>query len=535
MRKLTRKRGSALAIIALALVLGLIAVACGDDGGEATTTQGTAATTEATTATTAGGGGTLVFGRTADIFTFDPYNTQDDRSIFTELTVYERLVKLSEDGKTVEPELATEWVISDDGLTADFTLREGVLFSDGTPMTVDDVVFSLARAVDQTSSWGFLFSPVTGVTAVDERTVRLTMSEPFSPLLPSLSTFAASIYSKANFEEWGDAFGEHPLGTAAFMLERWDKGDQVVLVRNPYYWQEGLPHLDSVIFKVVSDDNARVLQLQSGELDLIDFVPPNQIEALESSGATIYRIDGTAVGWMTINTAIPPLDEANVRCAMAYAVDREAIAQNVHFGYATPARSVLPSTTFFYDGSDAVNPVTYDLERARELLADSSVPDGFELTATVPTGSTDRMATAQIWAASLAEIGITLNLEQVEETTAQEQYNTEQFTIRISAWTNDTPDPDEMMGVGLDYVPQNALHTSYRNDTARDLVLAARAELDDTARQELYSQLQAIVNQDCPFIYTVEVPRLYASGSHVQGFAPNSQGKYSFEYVSFSS
>src|SRR5215469_18804865 len=123
-------------------------------------------------------GGTLIVGRVADIDTFDPYNTQDDPSIFTELTVFERLVRLADDGRGIAPELATSWKISSDGLTADFTLRQGVKFSDGTPLTAEDVVFSLNRAVDQKGSWGFLFSPVKSVSKVDDKTVRIEMSEP---------------------------------------------------------------------------------------------------------------------------------------------------------------------------------------------------------------------------------------------------------------------------------------------------------------------------------------------------------------------
>src|SRR5215813_3014633 len=246
-------------------------------------------------------GGSLVVARPADIFTFDPYNTQDDRSIFTELTVYERLVRLSADGKGVDPELAVEWKVAPDGLLADFKLRKGVQFSDGTPMTADDVVFSLTRAIDQKGSWGFLFSPVKAVTKVDEGTVRLEMSEPFAPLLPALSTFAASIYSKANFQKYGDQAGEHPLGTGAFMLKNWDKGTQVVLERNPHYWQAGKPYLDSVVFRVVGDDNARVIQLTSGDVQLATDVPANQIPQLTAAGDQVFSVSGTAVGFITIN------------------------------------------------------------------------------------------------------------------------------------------------------------------------------------------------------------------------------------------
>jgi peptide/nickel transport system substrate-binding protein len=474
-------------------------------------------------------GGNLVMARPADIFTFDPYNTQDDRSIFTELTIYDRLVKLNADGNGVEPELATAWTVSPDGLTADFTLRPGVKFSDGSPLTAEDVVFSLTRAIDQKGSWGFLFSPVKSVTKVDDKTVRLTMTEAFAPLLPALSTFAASIYSKANFEHWGDHAGEHPLGTAAFALDKWDRGQQVTLARNPNYWQAGKPYLDKVVFKVVGDDNARVIQLASGEADIITDVPANQVDQIKASGGQIYTVSGTAVGFITINEKIKPFDEAAVRCALSYAIDRAAIAKAVYFGRAVPAKSILPSSTLFYDGN--ADPISFDLKKAAALLAKSSAAKGFSFTATVPSGDATALAVAQIWAASLAEIGVTLKIEQMEETTAQEQFNTEKFSVRISAWTNDTPDPDELVGVALDYEPQNGLHSSYRNDEARNLVLAARKELDAKKRQALYTKLQQIESRDCPFLYTVEQDRIYAGTARVSDFVPNSQGKYSFENV----
>ena len=517
--------------LGLAVTLSIVAAACGSaatptpiTSAPVTSSAPGASSVPSSVAVT---GGTLTFARTADIFTFDPFNTQDDYSIFTELQVYDRLVRLAADGKGVEPELATAWKVADDGLSATFTLRDGVKFSDGSPLTTEDVVFSIKRAIDQTGSWGFLFSPVTDVTTVDATTIKIVMSEPF---LPALSTVAASIYSKANFDKYGDKAGEHPLGTGAFMLEKWDKGTQVVLARNPDYWQAVKPALDKVVFTVVGDDNARVLQLQSGAADIVDSVPPNQVDQIKTSGAQIQRVDGTAVGWMTLNEAKKPLDEANVRCALAYAVDRDAIAKNVYFGLATPAKSIIPSTTLYYDPNTA--PISFDLAKAKELLSKSSVPNGFELSVTVPTGDSTRLAIAQIWGDSLKKIGVTLNIKQLEATTAQEEYNTEKYSVRISAWTNDTPDPDEMMGAGLDYKVQNALHTGYHSDAVRDLVLKARKELDSGKRQLLYSQIQSTVNVDCPFIYTVEVPRLYASGATIQGFEPNSQGKYSLENVS---
>ena len=474
-------------------------------------------------------GGTLVVGRVADIDTFDPYNTQDDPSIFTELTVFERLVRLADDGRGIAPELATSWKISPDGLTADFTLRQGVKFSDGTPLSADDVVFSLNRAVDQKGSWGFLFSPVKSVSKVDDKTVRIEMSEPFAPLLTALSTFAASIYSKSNFEKWGDQGGNHPLGTGAFALKSWSRGQEVVLVRNTYYWQEGKPYLDSVVFRDVGDDNARTVQLASGDLNLIANVPATQVTQITTAGGVVARVPGTMIGFIELNHKIPPLGDRNARCALAYALDRESIAKVVYMGFAAPALSLMPSATLFYDPN--TDPVKYDLGKAKAALTQSTVPNGFTVNVNVRNGTATDLAVAQIWAAALAKIGITLNIQQIEATTAQQLVNSEQYAIDISTWTNDTPDPDELMGVTQDYQSQDADHSNYHSDEARNLVIAARKEMDPAKRQALYSKLQQLVNTDCSYFYTANEDRIFAAQPAVQGFAPNSQGKYNFENV----
>jgi peptide/nickel transport system substrate-binding protein len=472
---------------------------------------------------------TITMARNADMLTFDPASTEDDPSIFVELQLFDRLVKLNAANNGVEPELATAWTVAPDGLSATFTLRQGIKFSDGSPLTAEDVVFSLTRAIDPKGSWGFLFSPVKSVTKVDDKTVKLNMSEPFAPLLPALSTFAGSIYSKTNFEKWGKDAAQHPLGTGAYILESWQKGAQMALVKNPNYWQSGKPKVDRIVFRVVGDDNTRVLQLRSGQVDIIDFVPPNQVEPLVGAGLKIHKVDGTATLRYTLNETIKPLDEANVRCAMAHAIDRAAVAKNLYFGLATVARSLLPSSTLYYDGN--ADPQTYDLAKAKALLAKSSVPNGFTVAVNVPAGNQHRLDTAQIWAAGLKQIGITLKIEQLETTTLIQMRNAEKYSIYNAAWTNDTPDPDELLGVALDFSSQHAAHTFYNNPKAKELLLQQRRELDPKKRQALVTELQRIVNQDCPQIYVVHEPRLYATSQAVVGFTPNSQGKYSFEDV----
>ncbi len=309
--------------------------------------------------------------RNADATNLDPFLTGDDASIFVDLQIYDRLVKLGADGKSFEPELATAWESSSDGLSITFTLRPNVEFSDGTPVTADDVVSSLIRETDPDASWGFLFGPIAGVTKVDETHVTVATSTPFAPLLAALSTFAASIYPAANLAEWGDQMSAHPVGSGAFMLESWEPGNQLVLTRNENYWQAGKPYLDKVIFKVVTDDNARVLQLQAGAVDLIDNVTPGSISQLQGAGDQIFQVPGGQVGFIRFNHAITPLDDPNVRCALAWSVDRETIAQQVYFGYGAVAKSMFPSSTLYYDPN--ASPVGFDLTKAKDYLSKSSL------------------------------------------------------------------------------------------------------------------------------------------------------------------
>jgi|tagenome__1003787_1003787.scaffolds.fasta_scaffold20972144_3 peptide/nickel transport system substrate-binding protein len=482
----------------------------------------------------ASAGGTLTMARVADIFTMDPVQTIDDRSIFTNLQIYDRLVKLSRDGKSVDPELATKWTISKGGRQALFTLRKGVEFSDGSPLTSADVVAAINRERDAKAPWSFLIAPVKSVTAVGPTKVKFTMAEPFAPLLPALSTFAFSIYSKKQFAKYGKGLGSHPLGTGAFMLQSWKKGSELDLVRNPNYWQKGKPHLDKVVFKVVGDDNARVLQLQSGAADVIDSVPPNQVEAIKSHNDKVESIFGSAVGLLVLNTqkSKGPFADKNARCAVAWSVDRSAVARNAYFGLAQPAKSSLPNKTLYWSGNQSAP--GYDLTKAKAFLAKSSVPKGFTFSVDVDSGDSPAATALQIWAASLKKIGITMKVTKLEATTVQDRFNTQKFAARYVPWTNDTPDPDEQLGAGLDYKgPQHSLFTSYVNRTAYKLMVKARSEMKAAKRAALYAKVQRSMNTDCSaFIPIVDLPRLYASGPNVVGFSPNSQGKYSFENVS---
>ena len=392
---------------------------------------------------------TITMARNADMLTFDPAVTEDDPSIFVELQVYDRLVKLAASNTGVEPELATAWTVAPDGLTATFTLRPGVKFSDGSPLTAEDVVFSLTRAIDQKGSWGFLFSPVKSVTKVDDKTVRLEHVGAVRPALARAVDVRREHLLEGELREVGQGRGPASAGNGRVHPGELAEGPQVALTKNPNYWQPGKPKVDRIVIRVVGDDNSRVLLLQSGQVDIIDFVPPNQVQPLTSAGQKIQKVEGTAILRYTLNETVKPLDEANVRCAMAHAIDRAAVAKNIFFGQAAVARSLLPSSTLYHDPN--ADPVTFDLAKAKALLAKSSVPNGFTVAVNIPAGNQTYQDVAQIWSAGLKQIGITLKIELLEQTTLIQMRNAEKYSIYNAAWTNDTPDPDELLGVALDF------------------------------------------------------------------------------------
>lgn len=471
-------------------------------------------------------GGTLTMARNADATNLDPFLTEDDPSIFVDLQIYDRLLRLSQDGKTIEPELATKYAFSADGKSATFTLRQGVKASDGTPLTADDVVFSLKRAVDPKAAWGFLFGPVTGVTKVDEQTVRLDLATPYAPLLAALTTFAASIYPKANFDKWGDAMGQHPLGTGAFMLKSWDPGNELVLTRNPNYWEPGKPYLDEIDFKVVEDDNARVLQLQANAVDLIDNVTPAEVAGLSGGATKVVQVAGGQLQFIRFQNAIPQFADPNVRCAISWAADRETMASTVYFGIGTPALSIMPSSTLYYDPT--ADPVGFDLAKAKDYLSKSSTPNGFSDTLIIKGGDPAYLSVAQIWVADLEKIGILLTIQPVEQSAISSLASKGDYHMAGLYFTNDTPDPDEITGI-LDYAVANAFHTGFHDDQLHAMLDQARQELDTTKRAADYSAIQKRANDMCVTVSTIQEPRLYAGSTAVQGFDPNPQGRYFFE------
>src|SRR5215212_7499451 len=251
-------------------------------------------------------GGTLNMGISFDATIFDPAQTQDNMELWVEMEVFSRLVRFNNVGTDIEGDLAESWDVSEDGTEYTFHLRPDAKFSDGSPVTADDVVFSIERAAADDTLVFWTFEAMKGVEAVDPATVKVTLNGPAAPFANDIALWGASIVSKASAEAGTADGGLSLVGSGPFMLDSWQKGEQIVLKKNPYYWEKDadgnqLPYLDQVNLIVLTDDNTRMLKLQAGEIDTALDVPYNQISPLSQdpnlviSATPLYGITTVAL------------------------------------------------------------------------------------------------------------------------------------------------------------------------------------------------------------------------------------------------
>jgi peptide/nickel transport system substrate-binding protein len=330
----------------------IFSIAACSSGSKETTTVSTTDKSTASTSDKPSASSAIVIARPADSRNLDPVTQSDNTDIWVINLMMDGLVKGSDDGTKIEPNLATKWDISSDGLTYTFHLIDGLKFSDGTPVTGEDWIFSLTRARDEKSSiWADNLKAITKIAAPDNKTVVITLSQPFVPLLATLAMFNTTVYPKAYFEKVGaSGFSQKPIGTGPFMLDQWVKGESLNLKKNPYYRVTGLPKTDEIKFTVVPDDNTRMLQLQSGAIAVSTFVPYSKMKELSSNpDYTVKNFQAAQVNYLTLNTAKKPLNDTRVRQALNYAIDKQGLINAVLNGYGTLGTSFVPSGVMFYD------------------------------------------------------------------------------------------------------------------------------------------------------------------------------------------
>jgi peptide/nickel transport system substrate-binding protein len=506
--------------LTMALALGGCGAAGGGDGGA-----------------DAGGapvkGGDLTMARSADIIAMDKTTTFDNNSIRVMEQIMEPLFHASADGTKLEPWLATGYTISDDQLTYTIPLRTDVTFSNGTPMTAKDVKFSIDENTKTgAEGWGFVNAAIDSVEATDDHTVTVKLKYPWAPLIADLSIFSNGVIPDGYGGKTAEEFYAAPVGTGPFVWQDWKKGQSLKLTANGKYWQEGKPYLSSVQWNVVPDANTRKLQVQGGQIDIDDTPDWSSLSSLEAGGdVKAETFPSTQIDYVAFNQARAPFDDVHVRRAISYAIDREALVKAVLFGNGEAANSLLSPGTPYYD--ENAGGATFDVAKAKAELAQSSKPNGFTTTLLIASGNPNQASVAQIMQSELKDIGITMEIKQLDPTANKQARLASDFDMTISAWTMDIPDPDQWTSFAVD--PQGgsrSAFTSYDNPEVIAINSQAQKETDSAERQELYSQLQRKTGEDAFLAYLYYSPYVYASTSEVQGFHVTPLGGYLLQDVS---
>jgi peptide/nickel transport system substrate-binding protein len=468
-------------------------------------------------------GGTVRAACVAAITSLDPQTSQlgiCDGTAY--LLLYNRLVALDDQGN-ITPQIATEWMVSDDGLTYTFTLREGVTFHDGTPVNAEAVKFSLDRVRDPESPsvYASRLAAISEINVIDDTTVEIILSQINIAFLPTL-TASGWIVSPTAVEAFGEDFAFNAVGSGPFRLVSWTPGDVAVFERNPDYWEAGadgepLPYLDGVELVSLEDETVRFLNTQSGEFQLNERISLRDVAAVESSDTLQLLTTASSTAYaVTFNSEQPPFDNLALRQAVQMALDDEAIIENLSLGTGYTSSFPFPREAWYFQ--TATNPDT-DLDRARELLAEAGYPDGLSLTLTHISRPIDAQL-AQIVQAQLAQIGITVEIQALERTAWLDIWlvnpgeNTEgQLAVFQNTVSLDDPD-----GKAFFVDPNSTVNFGkWNNPDAWQAVLDARATADPAERAALWNGAVEMLIADAGYVWLGNVPVVGAAISTLQG------------------
>jgi peptide/nickel transport system substrate-binding protein len=503
-----------IALAAVLLVIPVLLAGCGGDSAT-TDTEGSSKGGEAATR-----GGTLHLADTAEAETLDPTTALSNPSVNALTQIMETLFKSNAKGE-IEPWLVSESKQSADGLSWTFELRRGVEFSDGKPLTAEDVVFSI-DAVRKSAGWASMFEPITDVRATSPSTVVVKTDKRVVALPAELSLFAAAIVPKNYGGATKKDFGQDPVGTGPFELGSWARGQAMTLVRNPHYWKLGQPLLDKVVIESVPDVNSRTTQLQGGELDVMASPDWSQIPGLEATPD--LHVGVYAMGYLdffTLNSRNTLLADPRAREAFSLALDREGIVEAALHGYGEPAGPWIPPAIAGHDAG--IKPVAQNVAKAKGLLAEAVQATGAKpkLTLLYFSGDTYYSTVSQVAQQNLEDVGFEVNLQPLDEATAISQMSAGKFDAAPVYFSSDIADPSE---AGSIYVGSEGVYSRGKLDEVAKLTAEAGSEQDEAKRMQLYGQMQEVIAREQNIVPYDYRPFVWAMGSDVTGFELNTTG-----------
>ncbi len=467
------------------------------------------------------GGKRLVFLQGTDAETLDPHSITSSPNAIHILAIYDTLVRYDEN-LNIAPALAESWEFSPDGLKLTLHLRRDVKFHDGTPFNAEAVVFNINRLLDPKTRVPLrtYISFVKSAKALDDYTVELTLKYPHAPALARLTAPVNAMVSPAAVEKYGQDFGTHPVGTGPFMFEKWVRDDYILLKKNTDYWGEG-PYVDELMIRVVPEDEARVLALESGEADVIVRVPPMDVPRLKGEGFQVVVAPSTREIYLGMNNQYEMLANKRVRQALNYAVNKDAIVQILLQGYGRVVDSPLTPEYFAYK---KVGPYPYDPDKAKQLLAEAGYPNGFKLTLFTPHGRyLMDYRVAQAVQGYLAKVGVAVEVREMEWatyiSTLLKPLDESPLQIYLLGWGPWILDPDQMLYPlfhSSQWPPNGFASSFYRNDRVDELLQIGTSSVDTEKRRAAYEEAQELIWNDAPWIFMYQEQQILAMSAKVK-------------------
>ena len=499
-------------VLALVFILGVAILGC-------------AGTEEEPGANGAVRGGDLIVANNADVDTLDPGQQTDLYSGRVTAQVFEPLLFMDFEGE-FQPGLAEDWDIEEDGAKWTFYLREGVKFHDGTEMTAEDVEFSLNRLKDEEygSPRRGDFAVIEQMTIIDDYTIEILLEGPNMVFMTDL--LMGYIVPKAYVEEVGHSgLASDPIGTGPFAFVEHRVDDYTLLEAFDDYWG-GRPNLDSLRFRPIPEATTRIVELETGGIHLMSEVPGEEMERLaDEPGIEVDSVTGTNWRVLAMNTDRAPLDDPNVRKAIAHSIDKERIIETVYPGTSIPAEGPIPPTSWAYDPDFEGR--NYDVDRAMEYLAESDYPEGFEATLMISEGEEIRRE-APLLQSMLAEVGIDISIQSLEWGTFLERLTTQDYDMLRVGWTTNV-EPDALLYNTFHSSSQQFNMFGYHNPRVDELLDRGRTEPDLEERTAIYREVQELIVEDAPGAFVYHDERVIAYRDNVHELRPYFSGAFLFK------
>jgi peptide/nickel transport system substrate-binding protein len=469
-------------------------------------------------------GGTLIVGADVSPVGLDPALTTAFASVAIYEQMYSSLLTLDYATNMVKPDLAESWTTVDDR-TVEFTLRQGVKFHSGRELTAEDVKYTIDRLMDESVAVPLrsYLGPGAAAEVVDTYTVRVSNSTPYAPLVSALADRRPAAIVDRDVIEQNGSLANWDGGSGPFRLVDYTPDVQVILERNPDYYEDGLPLLDRIEFRIIPDENARIAAIRAGEVDLTIVKDAKLAATLRGDQRIVLNeVPSFWRSGTVINTRRPPLDDVRVRQAISYGINRQELIDTVLLGDGAITGPIPPGETVWAIPATPENFPTYayDPDKARQLLEEANV-SGLKIAIDASPAYAPDIPSAQVMQAQLREIGIDLEIRQLEFAALLDNQRNGDYDLNLSFNTN-RPDPDIYLSPAHSDVSANT--SGYSNPAMDDLLDRGRATFDIEERKTIYAEAQKLFATEVPILFTYVINNYEPAQPYVQGYVPMASG-----------